>query len=327
MRRLVSKPLSKLVIEVTANSEVLISLEDENSSEQLDTYPLDTLATVDLRDQIGQFQHKADKVVLRLPVEQTLSKILYLPQAAEMNLRQVVGFEIDRLTPFSAQQLYYDVLVLERQLVERRIQIRFVAALRARVDPVLKQLAELGFQPDQVDVSGASSELNILPPEQRPKRGQTLRRFNWALVCLACLLLGLVSVLPLWQHRNLAIQLLPKVNAAQQEAEKILALRKELENAIESSGFLLQKRQNTPFIIDLLDELTRLFPDGAWVEQLEIKGNEIRVRGQSGEASALIERLEASKWFHGVTFLSPVTNDRRTGKDRFYLVAKIGREF
>lgn len=62
------------------------------------------------------------------------------------------------------------------------------------------------------------------------------------------------------------------------------------------------------------------------MEQLEIKTNEIRVRGQSGEASALIERLEASKWFREVTFLSPVTNDRRTGKDRFYLVAKTGRE-
>ncbi|NTV36998.1 MAG: PilN domain-containing protein, partial [Anaerolineaceae bacterium] len=137
---------------------------------------------------------------------------------------------------------------------------------------------------------------------------------------------GLVSVFPVWQYKNLASQLLPKVNAAQQEAEKVLALRKELENAIESSGFLLQKRQNTPFVIDLLDELTHLFPDGTWVEQLEIKSNEIRVRGQSGEASALIERLEASKWFHEVTFLSPVTNDKRTGKDRFYLVAKTGWE-
>jgi len=311
---------------VTSDSEIVISLEDESSSEPLGAYPLDTPAAVDLRDQIGQLQRKADRAVLRLPAEQTLSKTLYLPQAAEMNLRQVVGFEIDRLTPFSVQQLYYDVLVLERQLAERRLQIRFVAALRARVDPILKQLAELGFQPDQVDVSGENAELNLLPLEQRPKRGQALRRFNWASAGLACLLLGLVSVFPLWQYRNLAIQLLPKVNAAQQEAEKVLALRKELENAIESSGFLLQKRQNTPFVIDLLDELTHLFPDGTWVEQLEIKSNEIRVRGQSGEASALIERLEASKWFHEVTFLSPVTNDKRTGKDRFYLVAKTGRE-
>jgi general secretion pathway protein L len=92
-----------------------------------------------------------------------------------------------------------------------------------------------------------------------------------------------------------------------------------------SSRFLLEKRLYTPLVIDLVDDLTRILPDGAWVEQLEVKSGQVRIRGQAEEASALIGQVEASRFFQGATFISPVTSDRRTGKDRFYLSAQIAR--
>ena len=122
------------------------------------------------------------------------------------------------------------------------------------------------------------------------------------------------------------MDLLPKVAAAQKEAEQILMLRKELEDSLESSRFLFQKRQETILVIDLLNELTSLLPDGTSVEHLEIRDNEVRVRGQSSGASALIGLLEASKYFHGVTFLAPVTADRTAGQERFYIAVQIARE-
>jgi general secretion pathway protein L len=77
--------------------------------------------------------------------------------------------------------------------------------------------------------------------------------------------------------------------------------------------------------IELLKELTAILPDATWVEQLEISGNEIRVRGQSPTASALLGLMEASKLFQNATFLSPITAGA-AGKDRFYLSAQIARE-
>jgi cysteinyl-tRNA synthetase len=41
-----------------------------------------------------------------------------LPAATAENLFQVAGFELDRLTPFTAAQVYYHVRVIER-LVDR----------------------------------------------------------------------------------------------------------------------------------------------------------------------------------------------------------------
>ena len=48
------------------------------------------------------------RIVLCIPAERVLQRNLTLPAAAEENLRQVLAFEMDRQTPFKADQIYFD---------------------------------------------------------------------------------------------------------------------------------------------------------------------------------------------------------------------------
>ncbi len=66
-----------------------------------------------------------------------------------------------------------------------------------------------------------------------------------------------------------------------------------------------------------------MLPDNTWVEQLEIRNGQLELRGQSSEATALLSLIEASSMFQGATFRSPITRDRRTDQDRFFLTAQI----
>jgi len=63
-------------------------------------------------------------------------------------------------------------------------------------------------------------------------------------------------------------------------------------------------------------------PDDTYLQQLEIKGKRMVIRGLSGQASALIGLLEQSPLFQGPRFLSPVTRQR--DKELFHLEAVIG---
>ena len=47
------------------------------------------------------------------------------------------------------------------------------------------------------------------------------------------------------------------------------------------------------------------------------------MQGQSPAASALIGALESSGLFENVRFTSPVTQDRRSGLERFHITAQI----
>ncbi len=322
--RLFTRLPTRLLLKVRDDYLVLCQ-EDQEETQELGTYALSSLTNSDLHGKTLKATYK--QIVLRLSANKALSKTIMLPMAAEANLRQVVGFEIDRLTPFSPQQVYYDARLVERQPNTRRLEVRFTVLPRRWLDTILHRLTEVELAPDIVDVEGEDPRINLLPSDKRPRKGQLMQRLQWALGGMALILLAVASVLPLWQQRSILVNdLLPRVNTAQREVQEILALRVELESSIEASHFLLQKRQQTPLAIELLNELTRIFPDGTWVERLEIKGNEVQVRGQSSQASALIGLVEESKFFNNVTFRSPITADRRTGNDRFYLSAQFARE-
>ncbi|MCP5195268.1 MAG: PilN domain-containing protein [Gammaproteobacteria bacterium] len=262
-------------------------------------------------------------IVLRMPADRALARVVMLPIAAAANLRQVLGYEMDRLTPFGANQLYYDALILERQSEQRRIRVELSALPRTEVDSLLETLAGLGVTPDVVDVAGSRLGINLLPVEKRPRRGIWPRRLRNIVVVASLSLLLAAALLPLWQQRAIVIGLQKQVDVLQQNSGQVLTLREQLEKALESSQFLLQKKHGAPPIIELLHELTILLPDNTWLERLQIKGDTLQLIGQSASASALVGVIEESKLLGNVAFASPITNDRRTGKERFVLGARV----
>lgn len=265
-------------------------------------------------------------IILQMPADRALARAVTLPVAAAANLRQVLGYEMDRLTPFNASQVYYDALILERHPEQRRIRVDLSALPRTEVDAVLESLAALGIAPDGVEVAGGRPGLNLLPAEKRPRRGVWPRRLQRILILISLSLALVATLWPLWQYRTLVIGLQKQVNTLQQESGQVLTLREQLEKAVESSRFLLQKKQSRTPIIELLRELTVILPDSTWLERLQIKGDTLQLIGQSSSASALVSVIEESKVLSGAAFASPVTNDRRTGKERFVLGARIAVE-
>jgi general secretion pathway protein L len=269
---------------------------------------------------------QARRLVLRVPADHALIRTLPLPLAAEKNLRQVMGFEMDRLTPFAAAQVYYDVIVLERQPEQRRLRVELTALPRTAVEPVLAQLRQQGLSPDVLDVAGRRPELNLLPLEQRPRRGMWAKRVRSIVIVVVALLVGAAALLPIWQQRLLTMEITARIDQVQKAANQALALRDQLDRALEASNMLSHKKQTIPPQVDVLRELTLILPNDTWLERLQIKGDSLQIIGQSAKASALIGLVEASPLLGSAAFMSPVTTDPRTNKERFVLGARIGKE-
>ncbi|MCP5159600.1 MAG: hypothetical protein H6975_09335 [Gammaproteobacteria bacterium] len=162
---------------------------------------------------------------MRMPADRALARVVMLPIAAAANLRQVLGYEMDRLTPFGANQLYYDALILERQSEQRRIRVELSALPRTEVDSLLETLAGLGVTPDVVDVAGSRLGINLLPVEKRPRRGIWPRRLRNIVVVASLSLLLAAALLPLWQQRAIVIGLQKQVDVLQQNSGQVLTLQ------------------------------------------------------------------------------------------------------
>lgn len=290
----------------------------------------------DVDVQRGDFQRqraRIDEPQLRqfycVPAARVLRRSLNLPAAAEENLRQVLTFEMDRQTPFKADQVYFDCVVRGRDASGRQLNVELVVIPRAAFDEELAPIGPLGIPLDGVDcwldmAQGQRCGVNLLPAERRARRSNQRLWINLGLAALA-VLLGLGVAARTVDNRQVALDNMTKdVEAVQQEAKQVAALRKTLEDTIDSANFLTQKKRAAVPTVLLLKDLTERLPDSTYLERLNItEDGRVELQGLSDKSEALIADLQKSEVLADPAFQGVVQPDPRVKKDRFNLVAQL----
>ncbi len=270
------------------------------------------------------------EVAVRLPAGQALRKAVELPAAAAENLRQVIGFEMNRLTPFEADDVYFDCRVTRHEAGAQLIAADLVVAPKNVVEAALARAGALGLQPSIVDVVGdggrVRADFNLISEGPDSRAARSGIGFSAALGLLAAALCAALVYIPLERQRDLADGLSREVAQARVEAQFVSRLRGEIEAASQAKDFIVEKTLRHPTATQTLHELTRLLPDDTWLFQLRLNGDRASLYGFSASASALVGALEAAALFHGVGFRSPVTRDLKSNLERFHLSLEVGAE-
>ncbi len=304
LRRIVANTKQRLVVSIESD-EIVIHQGDESALQE------------------------SGRCELQLSKDHILIRSLTLPLVAEENLREVLAFEMDRQTPFTADQVYYDFVISKRSSASKTLSLQLVVAPRGLVDDALATLAAAGIQADVITTHGPDNGLeeciNLLPENKRNNRGTILHWANAALATLAILLVTTAIALPLIQKNQIIRSLETDVKAATVAAQASIELRQEVEKLVEGTSYLIRKKQSEPTVVHLLDEMTGIVPDHTWVNRIDIGSGEISIQGQSSAAAGLIALIEGSPSFGGTQFRSPLTQVVRTDQERFHLSADILR--
>lgn len=272
----------------------------------------------------------ATETLVYLPQQKVLQTAMKLPVEALENLREVLGYEIDRQTPFQAEQVYYDYDLAPRRTGQTQIDVKLLVVPRKTLDPLLELLDTWGLQPklvSTVNYCEQSAERhripNLLPPERAKKQSVKWLSLNRLLAISAVILSLLAITIPLNQQRKLIDTLEAEVAVRQTEAEASRALLKDLNRLIPESQFAWKKKIESVQLIELFNELSLLIPDDTWLQRLEVNGSKMKLQGTSASASSLIGILEGSLLLQNATFATAVARDPKSGKERFQIVAKI----
>jgi len=295
------------------DGEARVYLAEEDSRRLLGTLNGDAEGVPDPAALAAQVQ----RTVVVLPAEQVLRRSLSFPGQVRDNLQQVLRYEMDRLSPFPGDQVYFDTQVSGLSRRGDRILVQLALCRRDRTEPWLQRLRELGLPVDQVTWDGAWPRANLLPVAERPRRSMRGLTTTVALLSVVLLLGAAVLVTPLWQRGQLLDTLQADLAGVRKAAQQVDKLRADLERARQGSVAVLQRKIDQPRVLDLLRELTVRLPDGTWIQNLDVDKGGIQMRGESTQATALIALLEKSSGVHGVSFASPVTQVAQTGAERF----------
>lgn len=292
---------------------------------RIDTTQAEALQQTAWREALARADPQDVRIALCLPPAQVLRRTLYLPAAARADLHRVVGYEMDRQTPFQVADVCYDV----RQpgpATDGRLEVELVLAPRARLAPLLEKLRAMGATVDAVDVAEGDDRLgvNLLDAAARPAHPHPRRRLNLALVGLAVLLLVLAMGQWLHNRRSTLATMQAQVQGMHGQARQVAALRRQLVTRLGAAGFLERRRAQSPAMIAVLADVTHRLPDDTWLERFSVDaGGNVSLQGQSPHATGLLKRMSGSAYLGDPGFQGVIQTDPRTGKERFYMTAQL----
>jgi general secretion pathway protein L len=263
-----------------------------------------------------------DRHVLRPRIE--------LPMETQANLTEVLSFEMDRYTPFKADEVYFDHRIIDVNRAQRRISVELAVARREEVERIRRLAETWGLTLRSIGIDGAAGKGRLpftlfqtpLVETSRAVPRRVVGAFGFA----ACCLLAVAIYVPLMQKQESLAASKTELDRVKAEAVEVSSLDQQVADMTDQTGYLVNKKRRRPAVILVLHELTRALPDHTWLVQFGWREGKITLSGYSEKAASLIGNLEELQMLKGVSFGAPVTADPRVGRERFRITALVAEE-
>lgn len=272
---------------------------------------------------ISRIRRGTSSLAVFIPASSTVRKEIRLPLAAAENLQEVLGYDMDRQTPFSADEVYYDCKVISADRDSAQITADLTVVPRRIVDNVLAEVRQWGLKPASVGFASEWSDPSqdfcfVSPSSARP--GTRFGSYFVAILAITAVALGgALTYVPLERLKAQASELADTVERMKLAAREATQIEQEIQKASERRRFGLDKKRERLPVVLVMDRLTRLLPDDTWIFQLQVSGEKAQIQGYSPDASKLVGLIERSPMFAKAELRSRLTRDARLNAQRFHI--------
>lgn len=315
----------RLLIQLDDN-EIALAIDDNGVVQSLDSFSTEQglrLQQQRIRELLLQHELTGVNRDLLLSDADILRTEVVMPLAAEASLGRVLAYEMDRHTPFQAEEVYFAWRVSGRDREAGQLHFELFVTPREPVDAGLEQLKRLGLAPGGVDVS-INDELlgiNLLPQAMRYRTVNQRVRMNWVFGTIAVALMVFVMAQSLWLREYQIEAIGDAIEDVRAEAMVVQQIRKQIDDASEAAGFLQGRKIQNGYKLEILAELTRILPQDTYLDRLTLSAEVTQMQGKSANAQSLIELINASSYFENASFRGPTRLDNRSRKEIFDLRA------
>jgi len=258
-------------------------------------------------------------VALALPAHEFLLRRIELPLTARLQLADLMRFEASRHVPLPPDQARLDFRIVSRDLAASRMVVELAIIRAAVVEEAHRSAKAAGFEPEAVAIGTAQGVWFARRLLERAPRevwfNARLRRLGLRVAIPVVLALAWVLAAQNWAGR-MADERDQEVATTRGEAEQVVPLRQELAALNDQIAFLAAARSQ-PSGATITEEVARLLPDNAWLQELDIDGQTVHLRGTALHATDLLGIFSASPLFTDVKFEAPLTQAYGAAGDQF----------
>lgn len=248
------------------------------------------------------------RLLLRLPVPTILMKRLSLPLAAQSGLEALLGFELDRETPFTRDEVYWSHRLRGRDVARGRLDVDFVVVPRAAIAWLLLPAQRAGLEPAGIEITAGGEPLFVDVNAAAPRPPLYRERALVALAAAAAVLMFVTLAFPFLRQR-LALSAADRaVTSLTAEAEQAARLRKSLDRVADVRALIDQQRQRAGSALSTLAAVTRTLPDDTYLTSLGLHDGKLTLTGLSASAANVLDLLAKAPGFRGPSFVSPIVH-------------------
>lgn len=261
--------------------------------------------------------------VLRLGHSMLLERAVTLPLAAERDPERVLGYEMDRLTPFSAEEVFWTWAVIDRDRERNRLQLRLSLVPKAGLTALIAALERAGAPPTTIEVDAPDGAVRAIAL-QRAMRDQTWRRRGLALAGAFCAALAIAAAVLPFVLQSLARQRVEaEIAALRPTVQQAEALRRQIASRAAETDAVAAQRAQSGDPLAVLAAVTDILPDDTWLTELRLNQRRLALVGQSAAAARLIAALAADPTLRDPAFTAPVTRSETGRADLFSIRAEV----
>ncbi len=260
--------------------------------------------------------------LLRLPPELLLEQQAVLPIAAERDPERVLHYEMDRITPFAADELFWTWTVERRDRAQGRLYLRLLLVPKVRLTPVLNALREAGLRPAALEAQTPGGAVRRIALDRaQPARW---RKRGLAVAAAACAVLAIAAVaVPFAVQSVQGERVERQVAALRPQVDQAEALRRRILSSTAGTDVFEQQRGRVGDALRTLATLTDVLPDDTFLSELTIRARIVTISGQSAGAAKLIAALAAEPSIRNPAFAAPVTRNEGTHNEGFSIRAEV----
>ena len=296
-------------------------LRDAQAGKILATLTLGTGVSVDASRAVNNnfvvFEFPADKVVVRR---------ITVPAQARKFLSGVIRNQIERLSPWPANDVVYGFAADAGAADAAAVEVRILMAARSDVDAARQDLAALGIPVDRVVARDSDSEAT-----DEVTGSVTL----WSRLGDAARTIGIGIAASVTASVVLSLWALASAASIRNESEDMAARSKVLQRQVQTGRSAssmasmppaerawLSKEMSISSVI-VMEALSRALPESAYVTEIRLEKENLRIMGLADDAPGLLAPLERSEHMTDVHFFAPTARGPDGKLFRFSIEARV----
>lgn len=272
---------------------------------------------------------RGSQVEALLAPGQVLFRSLDFPKQAVDFLDGMIRAQIDRLTPWAAEEVVFGWNP-PSAAPDDRVELTLAATSKQQIQPLI-QLAT-GMAAASLTAFAVSPATDAMPAKIRVFDRPIRSAMGWTrdlprILRLTLLAAGLAaaasSLVSAYVGGNLESEL---QQLTRRISDRRVALRLN-PNGGSALGLLARRKQTGTSDVVVLEALSQALPDGTYVTELRIEGDKVQIVGMTQDAPSLIRLIERSPQFSRATFFAPTTRAPNEPGERFHIEAHISASF